>query len=379
MNCRNKTLFSIIKEHINKGNLVGTSVLIARHGEIIFEAHEGFADREIRTAVNSNTIFRLASMTKPIVLAAALAAVERKQLRLDDNIRIYLPNFAPKLSDGTEANITVWQLLTHTAGLTYSFNTPDNEPYSSYGISDGMDESVLSIEENLKRIAKVPLIYKPSTSWGYSLATDVFGYLLEKACNLPLPEIVSKYVTNLLGMKDTLFFVDREKSLRLSKPYADNGNQPRPMKARDSVRLEGYGLIHYSPNRITNPNAYPSGGAGMAGTAKDYIVFLEAIRNGNSPIVNNESLNLMTSDAVSQLKEISAGPGLGFSAGFSIVRNPNAAATPLSSGTLKWGGVYGNQFFIDPVKGISSVILTNTALGGWKLAEEITKSLYSNI
>lgn len=371
-----KKLFSIVKEAIKAGKIVGASILVAQDGSPVFEQHAGWANREEEKAVDERTLFRLASMTKAIVTAAAMALIEKGILKLDAPLTNWLPDFRPLSPNGKNIPITLWHLLTHTSGLSYSFLSPDNEPYCSAGISDGMDEEVLSLEENLKRLARVPLMFNPGEGWCYSLSTDVLGAVIEKACGKSLPLVVEEYVTDLLNMQDTTFSVNEKD--RLALPYADNPGMARLMKEKDQLRLEGCGLIRYAPHRIFNKRAYPSGGSGMVGTARDYLIFLEALRKGGYPILQSESVKLMTQDAVPRFDVPAAGPGYGFGMGFAIVRDSEKANTPRLPGSYTWGGVYGTHMFVDPEMKLSVVILTNTALEGitGQFPINITRVLY---
>jgi CubicO group peptidase (beta-lactamase class C family) len=371
----------VVNNAIKDGNIVGANIIVAQHGNVILRYASGYADRETGRVVTEKTMFRLASMTKPIVSAAALALVEQGILHLDKPIVKWLPYFTPRLNDGEAPVITLRHLLTHTSGLSYGFLSNDNEPYRKYGVSDGIDETVLSLEDNLRRLVSVPLQFKPGTSWCYSLATDVVGAIMESACGKPLPEIVEQYVTGPLGMADTKFFV--KDTSRLAKAYADDGEGrvPRPMGIADTVMLPGCGPIRYAPGRITNPQAYPSGGAGMVGTAEDYIKFLEAIRKGGAPILSKESVRLLTEDMVQGFDVAAAGPGFGFGMGFAVVRNSVQANTPRYPGSFEWGGVYGTKMFVDPEAGLSVVMLTNTALHGLigPFPANITRAVYDTL
>ncbi|SRR5579885_1662481 len=380
--CAANCVHQVIEDAVSAGRIVGASVIVAQHGEVILEHHTGWADREEKRPVTEETIFRLASMTKPIVSAATLALVEKDVLSLDTPISCWLPAFTPRLSNGNQAVITLRHLLTHTAGLTYGFLFAENNPLQSAGVSDGIDESVLSLDDNLERLATVPLMFAPGTSWCYSLATDVLGAVLERACNQPLPQIIEEWVTGPLGMKDTTFHLSSHE--RLAKAYADSheaNGSARVMQNKDKVLLEGCGYIHYAPGRITNKQAYPSAGAGMAGTARDYLIFLEALRNGGQPILSRQSVDLLTSDAVKDFDVPAAGPGFGFSMGFAVVRDSQTANTPRHAGSYDWGGVYGTKMFVDPEIGLSAVMLTNTALEGLtgKFSNDVTRAIYDNL
>lgn len=373
-------LHKTIEQAINAERIVGTSIIVAKEGEIIFEKYAGWADRENKKPVNENTAFRLTSMTKPLVSCAALALVEKGLMQLDDPITNWLPDFTPQFN-GRRAYITLRHLLTHTSGLSYGFLSANNEPYLSAGISDGFDERTLSLEENLRRLANVPLMFEPGTNWCYSLSTDVLGAVLEKICQQPLPEIVRHYVTKPLDMVNTGFTViDPE---RFAKAYADSlepGGKARPMQVSDQVLLSGCGPIHYAPGRINNPNAYFSGGSGMIGTAGDYLKFLEMIRQGGQSILNETSVKWMTEDAVQDFEVPAAGPGCGFGMGFAVIRDPKVAGTPRQVGSYDWGGVYGTKMFVDPKMGLTVIILTNTALEGLMgFYSEVANAIYEGL
>ncbi len=147
----------LIRQEIADGRIVGTSVIVAKNGVVIHEEHAGLADREMKKPVTEETIFRLSSLTKPIVSAAALALIEKGILNFEDPVIRYLPDFRPKLASGEEPVVTLHHLLTHTSGLMYGFLSPNNEPYASAGISDGLDVVELSLAENLRKLASVPL------------------------------------------------------------------------------------------------------------------------------------------------------------------------------------------------------------------------------
>ena len=378
MGILDEILDKVVGEEITIGNLVGANIIVAQGGRVIYENSFGFADREQQKQMTPETIIRLASLTKPLVTAAAMALLESGIIKLDDQVTKWLSYFVPKNPDGTVTPIQLRHLLNHTSGLGYGFLSADNEPYKSAGVSDGLDDSGLSLEENLRRLASVPLLFKPGTSWCYSLSTDVLGAVMEKACQKPLSEIVEEHVTGPLKMSDTTFLVKDVD--RLAVAYADKSaddEAPRRKEAEDRVLLDGCGPIHYAPGRIMNPRAYPSGGAGMAGTARDYLKFLETIRQGGVAILKKKSVSLMTEDLVPDFEVPAAGPGFGFGMGFAVVRDSEMANTAKSRGTYEWGGVYGAKMYVDPERELSVVILTNTALYGlMHFPTIIEKTLY---
>lgn len=199
-------IHAAVQQALDERRLVGAVVLVAHNGELIHQQAAGYADRESARPMELTTIFRLASVSKPIVSTAALALVAQGRLDLDEDIGRWLPQFQPRLIDGSPARITARQLLSHTAGLGYRFlETNADGPYARAGASDGMDSVNFSLAENLRRIASVPLLYVPGTSWGYSLATDVLGALIERIHGTSLDEAVNQWVAAPLGMIDTRF------------------------------------------------------------------------------------------------------------------------------------------------------------------------------
>jgi CubicO group peptidase (beta-lactamase class C family) len=367
---------AVIDAAVAEKRLVGAVVLIAHDGKVVHRRAAGLANRETRAQMSAERIFRFSSLTKPIVSAAAMVLVERGKLGLDDAVTRWLPDFRPKLPDGRTPAITVRQLLTHTSGLGYGFAEGVDGPYHHAHISDGLDESTVSLEKNVRRLAAVPLLFEPGKSWNYSLGIDVIGAVLERADDAPLDDIVSQRVTEPLGMSDTAFYC-REPS-RLAVAYVNDQPEPILMSDPAIVTLLPGTAIRYSPSRALNPHAFPSGGCGMVGTAEDFIRFLEAVRKGGAPILERRSVQAMMSNQIGELTTL-LGPGTGFGIGGALITDPDAAQTPQSAGTLTWGGVYGHNWFIDPQRRLSVVSLSNTALEGMNGAfpGQLRNALYS--
>lgn len=354
---------AVIEQALADKRLVGAVVLIAQDGELIHRRAAGNADREAGRVMTEDALFRLASVSKPIVSAAAMVLVAQRRLDLDEGIECWLPSFRPRLSDGAVARITPRQLLSHTAGLGYRFFEADNSgPYGLAGVSDGMDQPGITLAENLRRLAGVPLLYRPGTSWGYSLAIDVLGAVIEQVCAQPLDEAVQALVTGPLGMEDTAF-ISRDAD-RLAAAYVNDTPEPRRMRELDVVSaFEGAVGIRYAPARAFDANAFPSGGAGMVGSAGDFLRLLEVLRQGGSPLWLPALAEEMSRDHTAGW-ELPNAPGFGFSLGFSVLRDPIAAASPESPGTWRWGGAYGHSWFVDPARGLSVVAFTNTLYEG---------------
>ncbi len=367
-------LDSVIDRVIAEQRIVGVAVLVSHDGKVVYEKCAGLNDREAGVAMRAGDIFRLSSLSKPIVAATALATIERGKLRIDDPVARWIPEFCPKMPNGATPEITVRQLLNHTAGLSYAFLEDQKGPYHMANVSDGLDQPGLSIAENLQRISSVPLSYQPGSSWGYSIASDVLGEVISRACCCPLPDAVARYVTDPLAIKDTGFTV--KDPARLVVPYADC--IPRPVRMGDLHAVPfGLGSIQFSPNRALNPHSYASGGCGMVGTARDFMRFLEMLRMDGESILGAELCKMMTTD---QTDGLGPGPGRAFGFGMSVITEPIAASTPQSAGTFTWGGVYGHSWFVDPSQRLAAVSLTNTAVEGLsgRFPVEVRDAIYES-
>ncbi|MGK5007406.1 serine hydrolase domain-containing protein [Janthinobacterium sp. LB2P70] len=352
---------------LQQQRLAGAVVLVRQRGKDVYRRAAGYLDREAGTPMVEDAVFRLASVSKPIVSTAALALVGQGRLGLDDLVTRWLPYFAPRQPDGAVAAITVRHLLTHTAGLDYGFFQPPGGAYAQAGVSDGMDASRISLEDNLHRLATVPLAYVPGERWAYSIATDVLGAVIEAVTDFPLAHAVAQLVTAPLAMRDTGFVA--ADPARLAAAYADRAaGESRPRRLRDEGEdhlpfLDGMAGFVLSPARARDAQAYPSGGAGMVGSAPDFMRLLETLRQGGAPILPAGLAQQMGTSQTGGF-DLPFWPGRGFGLGFTVLTAPLAAATPESVGTWRMGGTYGHSWFVDPAQELSVVAFTNTALEG---------------
>lgn len=372
MTTRTSTIDTAIDSALAEKRLVGCVVLVARDGEIVYRRAAGLADREAATPMREDAVFRFSSLTKPLVTAAAMRMIELGRIALDDPVTRHLPDFRPALPDGSLPAITLRHLMTHTAGLGYAFTQRPDSPYGRLDVRDGFDAPGVSMREELDRLARAPLFYRPGESWQYSLAMDVMGAVMQAVEGRDLEAVLDEYVHAPLRLRDVGFDLKEGQRERLATPYT-NG-KPEPQRIPDTgtripfpagiPMFEGLEGLPLCPARVFDPASFRSGGAGMNGTAGDMLAFLEALRKGGAPILRRESAAAMMTPQIGDMRIESREPGWTFGFGGSLLVDPSAAPTPQSVGTYQWGGVWGHNWFVDPARRLTMVSLTNTALEG---------------
>ena len=360
----------IIDAALSAHRIVGGVALVAQGGNLVYARAAGLADREAGRAMSRDAIFRASSLSKPIVTGAALALIEAGVMGLDDPVTRFLPDFKPTL-DGQTPTITIRQLLTHTAGLSYGFMQGDDGPYLKLGVSDGMDQPGLGFTEQLARVTQAGLFFPPGAAWLYSVSMDVLGAAMAAAAGKSLGEVVADRVTGKLGMADTGFSITD--TARLAVAYAD-GSPPVKMGPAHTVPFADLSGIRFAPDRIFDPGSFPSGGAGMACTAPDFLRFIEAIRQGGGGVVGAETAKAMMTNQTGEHLIVTSGPGVGFGFGGAVITDASVAASPLPNGAWMWGGVYGHTWFVDPARELSFVLMTNTSTEGMSgtFAQDLT-------
>lgn len=353
----------VLTRAVSEQRVVGAIACVLRDGKVIHHGAVGLADREAGRAMTVSTPHRFASLTKPITAVAALALVDRGILALDQQVTRWLPAFRPRHRD-VELPITIHQLLTHTSGLSHQFMEPPGGPYHAAAVSDGLDQPGLSLEDNLRRLAAVPLRAPPGVQHNYSLSFDVLGAILERAADAPLPLVIARQVTQPLDLAD-LVFTPRTatEADALATPYAD-GKPPQRIREGVPVTFIAPLAVSFAPRRALDPTSYASGGAGLLGTARDFARFLEALRTRTIPTVSAALIDAMLRDQIAALSSDVLAPGYGQGYGASVLRDPAVAGSTLQRGAIRWGGAYGHSWFIDPATRTTSVLLTNTAFEG---------------
>lgn len=345
-----------IADAIERRSIIGAVTIVLEDGETIYRRAAGHFDREAGRPMFPEAIFRIASVTKPLVAATALALIERGRFSLDSVVADLLPWFRPRLADGSAPAITIRHLLTHTSGITYEWR---NVP----GLTDGLQQTDLSLIEQFSLYAdKQPLAFAPGTAWRYGMGIDVLGAVIEAVTGDRLHTALKTYVVGPLGLSDTGFVVTDPD--RLAIPYADGGEAGAHRMADPETvpHPNGPGSETFSPGRIFDPRAWQAGGIGGVSTADDLARFFDTLRRGGAPILSSDTIAMGFANQVGALPREGAGQRFGFFGG--VWDNPAASGSPFSPGTISWGGLYGHSWFIDPARRLTVVAMTNTAVEG---------------
>ena len=347
--------------------IVGCVILINKDGETIYARAAGLADRETNVAMARDSIFRLASVTKPIVATAILRLADLGLIGLNDRVTRYLPWFTPANPDGTPADIRIRHLLSHTSGLTYD-RVPDDA-------SGGLSGPINSLTETLQNIAKVPLAFAPGTGWDYGTGIDVLGGVLAAINGSDVEDGIGRYVTGPLGMVDSHFYVTDP--ARLATAYAD-GTPPVRMGEPHTISGADGGSTTFSPERIFNAAAPQNGGAGMAGTADDVMKLLE-VYNSKPGLIAPETVTQALANQIANLPRRPQDAGKRFSFIGAVLDDPQAANNPCPAGTVDWGGAWGHNWVIDPVNRMTIVVCTNTTFEGCNgpFRDDIVRAVYA--
>jgi CubicO group peptidase (beta-lactamase class C family) len=346
-----------VQKEIDDKKIAGVVTLVMRHGQVAWFKAQGMQDREAGKPMRPDTIFRICSMSKPLTSTAVMILYEEGHFLLEDPISKYLPEFKnPKVlvkpaNGGTPytipatREITIRDLLRHTSGLTYTWNSDLGAMYKQANVADGLLPYDGTIGDSVERLAKLPLLFNPGERWEYSLGVDVLGRLVEVVSGETFDEFLRTRIFEPLGMKDTYFFPPENKLDRLATAYAyyaDKGLNRFP----DTSITEG-SFTYSADYPYRSPKKLFSGGAGLSSTAQDYARFcemmLEGGKLGNVRILSRKSVELMTHD---QLGRISADQDFGLGFGIEGVKTPLKELG--TAGTYSWGGFFYTAFSVDP-------------------------------
>jgi CubicO group peptidase (beta-lactamase class C family) len=348
---RTQRLMDVLRREVACGRLPGAVAMIARRGQIgLFEA-VGQQDPGAGTPMKTDSIFRIYSMTKPVVSVAVMMLVERGQLLLSDPVSRWLPEYANQqvaTATGLEPvrqEATVQDLLRHTAGLTYEFlgDSPVQRQYGAVKIASRERTNA----EFSQVLAALPLQFQPGTVWAYSRATDVLGRLVEVVSGQGLGAFLQAEIFGPLGMVDTGFAVPPEHHHRIAEPFAHDPDGGVPMKVLE-------------PRQVP---AMEGGGGGLMSTAMDYARFLQCLRNrgelNGARLLGPHTVDYMTADHLGGIPADGTllPPGHGFGLGFAVRTHLGLSPVPGSVGLYYWGGIAGTTFFVDPALDMYAMLM----------------------
>jgi CubicO group peptidase (beta-lactamase class C family) len=348
-------LGSVMRGEIERGRVPGAVALVARRGRLAYFESYGRRDPSSPDPMARDSIFRIYSMTKPIVSVAAMMLWEEGRFLLSDPIDKYLPELGGRkvavvrgaeieLVDA-ERPITIQDLLRHTSGLTYEFR--GSGPVHKMYMAERIYSRNQSNADQVAALAKLPLLHQPGTKWEYSRSTDVLGRLIEVLSGLALGEYLQRHIFAPLGMVDTAFYVPAAGHGRLAEAFAkdpDTGAGVQLVNVQDAPKFE-------------------SGGGGLVSTAGDYARFLQMLLNGGRldgvRFLSRKTLELMTADHLGPMTGATdlLLPGYGFGLGFAVRLQPGIAHVPGSVGQYFWGGLAGTTFWVDPAEALFAIML----------------------
>ena len=340
------------RQDVESNIIPGAVVLIARGGRVGYAEAFGWQDREAKTPMELDAIFRIASMTKPLTSVAAMILAEEGKLQIAAPVADYLPELAERTVGPervpAERTMTVQDLLRHTSGLTYAA-FGDSPVQMIWRDAQPMTEDQTNAEM-MAKLAPLPLMFEPGTTWEYSMSTDVLGRVVEVVSGQDLADFIDARISRPLGLRDTGFAATGERAARVAEPQIDPASGARP-----------------AMRNVIDPGRWASGGGGAVSTAADYVRFCQMLLNGGeldgTRILAPKTVALMASDhlppdcaygdtarprfgALAPVPEMGYGFGLGFAVRTAAGRCP----LPGSVGEYFWSGVYGTAFWIDPVE-----------------------------
>ena len=366
----------VFRKQVSEGRLPGVVFMVARNGKLAYADAIGSLDPDKQQPMPVDAIFRIYSMTKPLVSVAAMLLVEDGTIELTDPVSRYLPSLKNLQVSDARINeefaktwyglvpalqeMTVQDLLRHSSGLVYgeiTSNQPVKDAYRDSGLystETNFDIRGLTPTQEVQAFSKAPLAHQPGTVWEYSLATDLLGRVIESASGQRLAEFMQQHLFTPLKMPDTGFWVQRKELGRVAQPLPTDANGNKTVQLIDVARVP----------------ANDSGGAGGVSTAADYLRFSQMLLNGGEldgvRILSRTTVSLMTSDHLGDRISMSLSPGellLGtpgysFGLGFAVRMQDGIAAVPGSEGEFTWGGYAGTYFWVDPKEHIAAVYMT---------------------
>jgi CubicO group peptidase (beta-lactamase class C family) len=353
-----------LQHAVDSNRIAGAVALVLRDGQVVYERAVGWADREAGRRMTADAIFRIASQSKALTSVAVMALVEEGKLGLGDRVSLYLPTFARSMvanktdsgrtSTPAKRPVTIKDLLTHTAGISYGTEAQVASLYQAKGLGPAAgwgwytadkDEPIC---ETMDRLGTLPLVAQPGEAFVYGYNTDILGCVVERVSGMPLDRFIETRITGPLGMQDTHFFAPPAKRQRLTAVYASDSSG-HAVRAPEGARGQG----HYADG----PRKSFAGGAGLLSTARDYARFLEMVRRRGAleqvRILSPHAVDLMTTNQVGRLFN---DDGLGIGLGFATTDRYGAYGMA-SVGSFFWGGAYGSTYWVDPKERLVGVFM----------------------
>ncbi|MGZ6049886.1 MAG: serine hydrolase domain-containing protein [Phenylobacterium sp.] len=367
-------------KYVGPGLIPNAQVAVARDGETVYQLTLGLADVERKIALKEDAVFRIYSMTKPVTSVALMTLVEEGLIALDDPVAKYIPEFArlgvfaagvgPFATTPVARPMQVVDLLRHTSGLTYGFQSRTNVDAAYRKIEMENAHNGRDLEGFIAELSKMPLEFSPGEAWNYSVSTDVCGYLVQKIAGKPLGQVFKERIFEPLKMVDTGFYVREDQQSRFTACYSASPTGPMDLQAKPT------GLLTLNDDPAKSPYLKPppmeSGGGGLVSTTADYLRFANMLANGGeldgARILAPMTLRLMTANHLpggQDLTQLSKSlfsestyAGIGFGLGFAVVFDPPKTLIPGSKGEFYWGGAASTAFWVDPVEHVTAVFMT---------------------
>lgn len=377
------------EEEVANGNLPGIVSLVARNGKIVHWKAYGMADNQEGKKMERDAIFRIASQTKAITATAVLMLWEEGKFQLDDPISKYIPEFKNaqvlntfQYSDttwsGISANkeITIRHLITHTSGIGYGFIDGDERMkmiFHKAGIVDAFTTEKVTLKENIKKLAKMPLHHNPGENYTYSEGLDVLGYFIEVVSEMPFDEFLKAHIFDPLGMNDTRFYLPDSKANRLVA-----------VQHKLDGKWQKYPVTSYDPEYpIKGAKTYFPGGAGLSSTVIDYAIFLQMYLNGGEyngiRLLSRTTVEAILSNQIGDIWGDKSDSKYGLAFGL-LTENGQSKGGKGSVGTFDWGGYFNTQYFADPKEKVIGLIFKQTQgpvndVTGWKFRQLVFQTI----
>lgn len=357
-----------LEGEVAAGHVAGAAGFIARHGQIGYFQAAGFSDIEAKRDMTSDTLFRIASMTKAITSVAVMMLVEEGDIALEDPIEKYLPDFrqARVLTDSGDlaevrSPITIHHLLTHTSGIGYGWFGPEEQDiaYQEAGVSDVLIPADSTDGDWLLGLARLPLAFQPGEQWAYGLSLDVLGRVVESVSGLTLEQFFHARIFRPLKMTDTHFYVPEKKLDRLAALYTPDSDE-------GNLQRVGSEILEAGPIKFSADFCYDSeeikkefyGGSGLVSSTLDYARFLQMLLGGGRPLLQPATLEQMTRNQIGDLAIPFPGHGDGFGYGFGVLTERGMADDVTRVGTYSWGGIFNTYYWVDPQEEMIGILMT---------------------